>query len=195
MLYTFKEHSPHLPTDFAGWLAPTAQLIGNVSLEQDVSVWFGAVIRGDNDRIHIGKGSNVQENSVIHTDVGIPVTIGSNVTIGHMAMLHGCEVGDNSLIGIGAVVLNHAKIGKNCIIGAKSLVTEGKVIPDNSLVMGSPAKVVKTLSDEQIVMLQHAAEHYVQKAKEFAQTLTPFTPPSSVPSAVISSSIMPSSSA
>lgn len=178
MLYTFNNHSPQLANPFHGWIAPTAQIIGNVKIEQDVSVWFGAVIRGDNDHIHIGKGSNVQENSVIHTDAGIPVKIGKQVTIGHMAMLHGCEVGDNSLIGIGAVVLNHAKIGKNCLIGAKALVTEGKVIPDNSLVMGSPAKVVKTLTDEQIAMLELSSKHYIKKAQAFANELTVMPTPS-----------------
>lgn len=187
MLYTFKDLSPTLATPFNGWIAPTAQIIGDVAIEQDVSVWFEAVIRGDNDHIHLGKGSNVQENSVIHTDVGIPVNVGCYVTIGHMAMLHGCEVGDNSLIGIGSVVLNHAKIGKNCVIGAKSLVTENKIIPDNSLVMGSPAKVVKTLSEEQITMLQQSAKKYIQKARQFAQTLTPM-PYATMPSCIMLSS-------
>ena len=135
------------------------------------------MIRGDNDRIHIGDYSNVQENSVIHTDAGIKVTIGDYVTIGHLAMLHGCEIGDNSLVGIGAVVLNNVKIGKNCLIGAKALITEGQVIPDNSLVMGAPAKVVKTLTDEQVAMLKMSALHYAERCQKFKTGLTEIAMP------------------
>ncbi|MGP4847711.1 gamma carbonic anhydrase family protein, partial [Marinobacter sp. 1Y8] len=149
MIYQYLDKTPEFAAPFNGWVADSAQVMGDVYLGHQANIWFGAVIRGDNDRIHIGDYSNVQENSVIHTDAGIKVTIGNYVTIGHLAMLHGCEVGDNSLIGIGAVVLNNVKIGKNCLIGAKALITEGQVIPDNSLVMGAPAKVVKTLTDEQ----------------------------------------------
>jgi carbonic anhydrase/acetyltransferase-like protein (isoleucine patch superfamily) len=154
-----------------------AQVIGDVYLGHQANVWFGAVIRGDNDRIHIGDYSNVQENSVIHTDAGIKVTIGDYVTIGHLAMLHGCEIGDNSLVGIGAVVLNNVKIGKNCLIGAKALITEGQVIPDNSLVMGAPAKVVKTLTDEQVAMLKMSALHYAERCQKFKTGLTEIAMP------------------
>ncbi|MBS9779373.1 MAG: gamma carbonic anhydrase family protein [Moraxellaceae bacterium] len=173
------ENTPKFATPFNGWVANSAEVIGDVYLGQNASVWFGAVIRGDhkNAPIHIGDYSNVQENSVIHTDENIPVNIGNYVTIGHMAMLHGCEIGDNSLIGIGAVVLNGAKIGKNCIIGANSLVTENKVIPDNSLVMGSPAKVVKTLTDEQVQGLKLSALHYAHHCQSFKNGLTPVEMP------------------
>lgn len=153
------------------FVAASADVIGNVRMENNVSVWFNAVIRGDNDLISIGENSNIQDCSVLHTDVGFPLTIGKNVTIGHKVMLHGCSIGDNSLIGINAVVLNGAKIGKNCLIGANSLVTEGKEIPDGSLVMGSPAKVVKTLTAEQQAGLLQSAEIYVEKFKQFNREL------------------------
>ena len=172
MIYQYLDKVPEFAAPFNGWVADSARVIGDVYLGHQANVWFGAVIRGDNERIHIGDYSNVQENSVIHTDAGIEVKIGNYVTIGHLAMLHGCEVGDNSLIGIGAVVLNNAKIGKNCIIGAKALVTEGKVIPDNSLVMGAPAKVVKTLTDEQAAMLKLSALHYAERCQKFKTGLT-----------------------
>lgn len=149
------------------WIAPNASVIGKVTLEAGASIWFGAVLRGDNDPIVIGAGSNVQENSVLHTDEECPLIVGKNVTIGHMAMLHGCTVGDNSLIGIGAVILNNAKIGKNCIIGAKALITEGTEIPDNSLVVGAPGKVIRQVSDETVKDLLHSAEHYVERARLF----------------------------
>jgi carbonic anhydrase/acetyltransferase-like protein (isoleucine patch superfamily) len=142
-------------------------VIGRVTLEAGASIWFGAVLRGDNDPIIIGEGSNVQENSVLHTDEGCPLTVGANVTIGHMAMLHGCTIGDNSLIGIGAVILNNAKIGKNCIIGAKALITEGTVIPDNSLVVGAPGKVIKDVGPAGEKQLLHSAQHYVERARLF----------------------------
>lgn len=149
------------------WVADTATVMGNVLLKQDASVWFNAVVRGDNDQITIGEGSNVQDGSVLHTDPGYPLVIGPHVTIGHKVMLHGCDIGEGSLIGINAVVLNGAKIGKNCIIGANALITEGKEIPDNSMVMGSPGKVVKTLTDEQAQGIRVGAAHYVQNAKRF----------------------------
>lgn len=167
MIYQYLDKTPEFAIPFNGWVADSARVIGDVYLGHKASVWFGAVIRGDNERIHIGDYSNVQENSVIHTDEGIEVKIGDYVTIGHLAMLHGCEIGDNSLIGIGAVVLNNVKIGKNCIIGAKALLTEGKQIPDNSLVMGAPGKVVKTLSDEQAAMLKASAMHYAARCQKF----------------------------
>ncbi len=167
MIYQYLDKVPEFASPFNGWVADSARVIGDVYLGHQASIWFGAVLRGDNERIYIGDYSNVQENSVIHTDEGVEVKIGNHVTIGHLAMLHGCEVGDNSLIGIGAVILNNAKIGKNCIIGAKALVTEGKEIPDNSLVMGAPAKVVKTLTDEQAAMIKESAMHYAARCQTF----------------------------
>lgn len=153
------------------WVAPNATLIGKVRLQAGASVWFGAVLRGDNELIDIGENSNVQDGTVMHTDTGIPLTIGKNVTIGHNVMLHGCSVGDCSLIGINAVILNGAKIGKYCIIGANSLIAEGKVIPDGSLVMGSPGKVVRELTDAQKQMLEASAAHYVHNAQRYARDL------------------------
>lgn len=153
------------------WTAPTATLIGKVRLEAGANVWFGAVLRGDNELIHIGENSNVQDGTVMHTDMGSPLTIGKGVTIGHNAMLHGCSVDDYSLIGINSVILNGAKIGKHCIIGANSLIGEGKVIPDGSLVMGSPGRVVRELTDAQKTMLEASAAHYVQNAQRYARDL------------------------
>lgn len=152
-------------------MADTAAVIGNVILAKNASVWFGAVVRGDNDPIFIGEDSNVQDNAVIHTDLGSPVNIGKGVTIGHQAMLHGCTVGDYSLIGIGATVLNNAKIGKNCLVGAHALIPEGKVIPDNSMVLGAPGKVVKELSAEMIAMLEGSANVYVRNHQMFKAKL------------------------
>lgn len=173
MLYEWNGKQPQYNRPFTGWVADSAQVIGDVHLGDNASVWFGAVIRGDNATINIGNNSNIQENSVIHTDAGLTVTLGEGVTVGHLAMLHGCSIGDNSLIGIGAIVLNNAKIGKNCIIGANALVTENMQIPDNSVVMGSPAKVVKTLSEDKVAMLKLSAIHYVEKAQAFKKVLTP----------------------
>ena len=153
------------------WTAPTATLIGKVRLEEGASVWFNAVLRGDNELILIGKHSNVQDGAVMHTDMGYPLTLGTGVTIGHNAMLHGCTVGDYSLIGINAVILNGAKIGKHCIIGANSLIGEGKEIPDGSLVMGSPGKVVRDLTDEQKKLLEASAAHYVKNGQRYARDL------------------------
>ena len=155
------------------WVAPTATLIGHVRLQANASVWFGAVLRGDNELIDIGENSNVQDGTVMHTDMGSPLTIGRNVTIGHNAMLHGCTVGDYSLIGINAVILNGARIGKYCIIGANSLIAEGKEIPDGSLVMGSPGKVVRELTEAQRQMLEGSAAHYVNNAQRYARDLAP----------------------
>ena len=153
------------------WTAPTATLIGKVRLEEGASVWFNAVLRGDNELILIGRHSNVQDGAVMHTDMGYPLTLGTGVTIGHNAMLHGCTVGDYSLIGINAVILNGAKIGKHCIIGANSLIGEGKEIPDGSLVMGSPGKVVRDLTDEQKKLLEASAAHYVKNGQRYARDL------------------------
>ena len=170
MMYKFKGFVPKaLHAPFDGWIADNATVIGQVELGQQVSVWFGAVIRGDNSRICLGDYTNVQENAVLHTDAGIEMHIGQYVTIGHQAMLHGCTVGDNSLIGINAVVLNNAVIGKNCIIGANALIPEGKVIPDNSVVMGSPGKVVKTLDEQAELRLKMSAMHYATHFKNFIQ--------------------------
>jgi carbonic anhydrase/acetyltransferase-like protein (isoleucine patch superfamily) len=155
----------------SAWVADSAQVIGNVELQAHASVWFGVVIRGDTECIHIGRGTNIQDLSVLHADIGKPLTIGDHVTVGHKVMLHGCTVGDGSLIGIGAVVLNGAKIGKGCIVGAGSLVTEGKEFPDGSMIMGSPAKVVRELTREQQAGLQLSALHYIENANRFAQGL------------------------
>ena len=151
----------------SAWVADSAQVIGQVDLADAVSVWFGTVIRGDAEQIRIGRGSNVQDGSVLHADPGVPLTIGENVSIGHQVMLHGCTIGDGSLIGIGAVVLNHAKIGKNCLVGAGALVTEGKEFPDGSMILGSPAKVARPLTPEQMAGLQQIARHYVENAARF----------------------------
>jgi carbonic anhydrase/acetyltransferase-like protein (isoleucine patch superfamily) len=155
------------------FVADTAVVIGHVLLRANASIWFNAVIRGDNELITIGENSNVQDGAVLHTDPGSPLTIGSHVTVGHKAMLHGCTIGDNSLIGINAVVLNGAKIGRNCLIGANALVTEGKEIPDGSMVLGSPGKVVRELTAGQIEGLHRSAAHYVENARRFKQGLKP----------------------
>lgn len=157
----------------AHWVADNATVIGSVVLEENASVWFNAVVRGDCDLITIGENSNVQDGAVLHTDYGFPLTIGANVTIGHQAMLHGCTVGEGSLIGIQAVILNGAKIGKGCIIGAQALIPEGKEIPDYSLVVGSPGKVVRQLDEAQRQRLLLSAQHYVENAKRFQRELTP----------------------
>jgi len=151
----------------SAWVADNAQVMGNVRLAEDSSVWFGVVIRGDTETISVGRGSNIQDNSVLHADMGLPLNIGENVTVGHQVMLHGCTIGDGSLIGIQAVVLNGAKIGKNCLVGAGSLVTEGKEFPDGSMILGSPAKAVRQLSPEQIEGLKMSAKHYVDNARRY----------------------------
>jgi len=149
------------------WVADSAQVIGNVSLATDASVWFGVVIRGDTAAIRIGRGTNIQDASVLHADVGKPLTVGEDVTVGHMVMLHGCTIGDGSLIGIGAVVLNGAKIGKGCIVGAGALVTEGKEFADGSMILGSPAKAVRDVTPEQQAAFKAGALHYVENARRF----------------------------
>jgi carbonic anhydrase/acetyltransferase-like protein (isoleucine patch superfamily) len=153
------------------WIAPNATLIGSVILENDSSVWFNSVLRGDNDLITLGERSNIQDSCVLHTDVGVPLTIGRDVTVGHMVMLHGCTIGDASLIGIKSVILNHAQIGKQCLIGANTLITEGKVIPDRSLVMGAPGKVIRQLTDAEVARVWENADHYVQHFKTYQQQL------------------------
>ena len=168
-LYQLDELAPRLAP--GAWVADSAQVIGNVELGVNASVWFCAILRGDTELLKIGSGSNVQDGSVLHADVGFPVTLGENVTVGHKVMLHGCTVGDGSLIGIGAVVLNGAKIGRHCLVGAGALVTEGKEFPDGSMIIGSPAKVVRQLLPEQIAGLLRSATHYVANAKRFSAGL------------------------
>lgn len=164
-VYELDGTSPRIAA--TAWVADSAQVMGNVVLGEDSSVWFGTVIRGDTETISIGRGSNIQDASVLHADIGKPLVVGENVTVGHQVMLHGCTIGDESLIGIGAVVLNGARIGKNCLVGAGSLVTEGKEFPDGSMIMGSPAKVVRQLSPEQIEGLKMSARHYIDNARRF----------------------------
>jgi len=151
------------------WIAPNASIIGDVTLEKNTSIWFNATLRGDVENIYVGEGSNIQDGSVLHTDPGCPLKIGKDVTIGHLVMLHGCTIGDNSLIGIGAVILNNAKIGKNCIIGAKALITENKEIPDNSLVIGSPGKVIRLVTKEEVKSINENAIHYQKNWKKYSK--------------------------
>jgi len=162
--------------DPTAWIAPNATVIGDVRLAAGASVWWNAVLRGDNDPITIGENSNIQDGSVLHTDVGVPLTLGRDITVGHMVMLHGCTVGDGSLIGIGSIVLNRAVIGRHCLIGANSLIPEGKTIPDRSLVMGSPGKVVRELTDEEVARLLHSAQHYVNNADLYRTRLEEIKP-------------------
>ncbi|MBC7666964.1 gamma carbonic anhydrase family protein [Caulobacter sp. DWR2-3-1b2] len=166
-VYSLGAAVPQLPPEGEYWIAPNAAVMGNVILHRNSSVWWGAIVRGDNDPITIGENSNVQDGSVLHTDSGAPLTIGANVTIGHMVMLHGCTIGDGSLIGIGSIILNGARIGRNCLIGAGALITEGKEIPDNAVVMGAPGKVVREVSEHQAMILQASALHYVENWKRY----------------------------
>ncbi len=170
--YRLGDRVPSLPAHGEYWIAPTATVLGNVTLKKNASIWFGAVLRGDNDPIVVGENSNIQDNAVLHTDVGQPLLIGDNVTVGHMVMMHGCTIGDGSLIGIGSIVLNGARIGKCCLIGAGALVTEGKEFPDYSVVMGSPGKVVRTLTPEQAAGIAAGSMHYVENWKRFSAGLT-----------------------
>jgi carbonic anhydrase/acetyltransferase-like protein (isoleucine patch superfamily) len=163
--------APELPAAGTFWIAPDAHVIGKVRLAVDVGVWFGAVLRGDNELIAVGQGTNIQEHSMLHTDMGYPMEIGAGCTIGHRAILHGCTIGDNTLIGMGAIVLNGAKIGSNCLVGAGALVTEGKVFPDNSLIVGTPAKAVRTLDEAVVARLRHSATDYSKKWRRFASSL------------------------
>jgi carbonic anhydrase/acetyltransferase-like protein (isoleucine patch superfamily) len=167
-VYALDGISPDLPGEGSYWIAPSADVIGKVRLLDDASIWFGAVLRGDNEWIIVGQGSNVQEGCVLHTDMGAPLTIGTNCTIGHKAILHGCDIGDNSLVGMGAIVLNNARIGRNCLIGAGALIPEGKIIPDNSLVVGQPGKIIRVLNDEAVSKLTASAESYQKNWKRFA---------------------------
>ena len=172
-LYAIGALTPTLPEDGSHYIAPGAQVIGQVILEQGASIWFNAVLRADNEPIRIGAGSNVQDGCVCHVDPGFPLDVGPNVTVGHMALLHGCSVGEGSLIGMGAVVLNGAKIGRDCLIGANALITEGKEIPDRSLVMGQPGKIVRTLENSDLAGLRRAAENYRVRQNLFATELRP----------------------
>ena len=155
----------------SAWVADSAQVMGHVTLAEDSSVWFGAVLRGDTETITVGKGSNIQDGSVLHADYGYPLSLGERVTVGHQVMLHGCTIGDETLIGIGATVLNGAKIGRNCLVGARALITEGKEFPDGSMIFGSPAKVVRTLTPEQVEGLRRSAEHYMENAQRYRRGL------------------------
>lgn len=169
-LYRLDEHSPKIAPD--AWIAPDANVIGNIVVAAKASIWFGSTLRGDNEQIYVGAGSNIQENCVLHTDIGFPLVIGAGCTIGHKAMLHGCVIGENTLIGMGATVLNGAKIGKNCLIGAGALITEGKEIPDGSLVVGAPGKIIRALDAAAIESLRASALHYQDNARRFATGLS-----------------------
>lgn len=171
-LYAIDGTRPEFEDENSNWIAPDTTVIGNVRIGKNVGIWFGTVIRGDNEPIRIGADTNVQEHVVMHTDPGFPLTIGAGCTIGHRATLHGCSIGDNSLVGMGAVVLNGARIGKNCLVGAGALVTEGKEFPDNSLIVGSPAKAIRTLDDTAVESLRGSAAHYVANARRFKAGLT-----------------------
>ena len=169
MFYDLKDKKPKNSGE--NWVAPNATVIGDVILEKNSSIWFNAVLRGDIENIYIGEGSNVQDGSVLHTDPGCPLKIGKDVTVGHLVMLHGCTIGDNSMIGIGAVILNKAKIGKNCIIGAKALITENKVIPDNALVVGSPGKVIREVTEEEKKSVLENTKHYQENWKKYSKSI------------------------
>jgi len=169
-LFRLGDKQPQLGSD--SWVAPNATVIGDVHLGAHSSIWWNATLRGDNDPIHIGQNSNIQDGSVLHTDEGVPMHIGDNVTVGHLVMLHGCTVGDGSLIGIGSVILNRAVIGKESIVGANTLIPEGKVFPERSLIVGSPGKVVRQLSDEEVANLRKSAAHYVANAERYRQQLS-----------------------
>jgi carbonic anhydrase/acetyltransferase-like protein (isoleucine patch superfamily) len=167
-LYSLNDIGPTLPGPGRFWIAPDAHVIGDVRLGLDASIWFGSVLRGDNEPIAIGEATNIQEGSLLHTDMGFPMTIGRGCTIGHHAILHGCTIGENSLVGMGATILNAARIGANSIVGANALVTEGKEFPDNSLIVGAPARAIKSIDPEGVERLQWAARHYVENWKRFA---------------------------
>lgn len=170
-LYGLDDVHPELPPADRYWVAPDAHVIGRVRLGLDCSVWFGATLRGDNELIDLGERTNIQEGSLLHTDMGFPMTIGADCTVGHRAILHGCIIGANSLIGMGATVLNGARIGANSLVGANALVTEGKVFPDNSLIVGSPAKAIRTLDEASAERLRLTALHYVENWRRFASRL------------------------
>ena len=165
MIYDFEKSIPEVQPD--AWVASNATLIGKVKIEKNSSIWFNAVLRGDIELISIGENSNIQDGSVLHTDPGYNLNVGKGVTVGHMVMLHGCQISDDTLIGIGSIILNNAKIGKNCIIGANSLITENKIIPDNSIVVGSPGRVLRKVTEEEIKAIHENAKHYVDGSKKY----------------------------
>lgn len=168
-MYALADLSPQVTE--SAWVADSAQVMGRVALAKDSSVWFGVVIRGDTEHISIGEGSNIQDGSVLHADYGMPLTVGRHVTVGHKVMLHGCTIGDNCLIGIGAIILNGAKIGKNCLVGAGALITEGKEFPEGSMIIGAPARVARALSPEQIQNIRQPTLHYIENARRFQSGL------------------------
>lgn len=170
-LYALDGKQPVMPESGNWWVAPNAQIIGNVTFHENASAWFGVVVRGDNDDIVIDENTNIQDNAVLHTDLGFPLSLGKNCVVGHMAMLHGCTIGDNTLIGMGAIVMNGAKIGKNCLIGAQAFVKEGMEVPDNSMVLGQPGKVVKQVSDEVAAFITMNADVYVKNWQRFKSGL------------------------
>jgi carbonic anhydrase/acetyltransferase-like protein (isoleucine patch superfamily) len=170
-IFELDGQAPELPADGRCWIADNASVIGRVRLKSDTSVWFGAVLRGDNEWIELGERSQIQDNSTLHTDPGFPMVIGANCVIGHNTMLHGCMVGDNSLIGMGAIVLNGARIGKNSLVGAGALVTEGKSFPDNSLIVGAPARAIRTLDDDARARIAQGADIYVRRSRQYAKGL------------------------
>lgn len=172
-IYALDDHMPELPPAGQYWIAPDAHVIGRIHLDRDVGIWFGAVLRGDNEPIEIGAGTNIQDGVMMHTDEGFPMTIGPGCTIGHHAILHGCKIGENTLIGMGATVLNGAKLGSNCLVGANSLVTEGKEFPDNSLIFGAPARLARTLNDATVEFLRQSAHDYVARWRRYAAGLRP----------------------
>ncbi len=178
-VFALGDVTPDLPDDGDFWIAPDANVIGKVALEAGASIWFGCTLRGDNEVIRIGQGSNIQENCVLHTDMGYPLSVGANCTIGHKAMLHGCTIGDGTLVGMGAMIMNGAVVGKGCLIGAGALITEGKMIPDGSMVLGAPGKVIKTISPEMQAGLLEAAGHYVDNMRRFKRDLREIRGPSS----------------
>ncbi|MBY5736180.1 gamma carbonic anhydrase family protein [Rhizobium leguminosarum] len=170
-VYALGGSTPKLPSAGLYWIAPDANIIGQIELGENVGIWFGAVLRGDNEPITVGEGTNIQEGVMVHTDMGFPLTIGNGCTIGHNAILHGCTIGDNTLIGMGATILNGAKIGNNCLVGANALVTEGKEFPDNSMIVGAPARVVRVLDDAAVTAIRRSAENYVANWQRFARYL------------------------
>ena len=175
-LYALGDLRPVVPAAGRYFIAPDGHVIGDVVLGEDVGIWFGAVLRGDTERLTVGAGSNIQEGTMVHADPGFPTTVGAGCTIGHHAIIHGCTIGDNSLVGMGAVILNGARIGANSLVGASALVTEGKEFPDGSLIMGSPARAVRSLSEQQIAGLRRSATHYVANFKRFLRDLKPYEP-------------------
>jgi carbonic anhydrase/acetyltransferase-like protein (isoleucine patch superfamily) len=170
-IYELDGQRPDLPADERYWVAESATVIGTVRLKRDASVWYGASLRGDNEWVEVGEGSNIQENCILHTDIGFPLTIGARCTIGHAVILHGCTIADDSLIGMGAIVLNGVKIGRNCLVGAGAVVTEGKVFPDNSLIVGAPARLIRQVNDKILQLIAESADFYVNNWQRYRKGL------------------------